>query len=233
MAAKLRTNRIRFGTGLASLMPVGNKYLTSPLKRALDFLGGFLCLVVLMPVIAICCLMVAVLDGFPVIHRRTVLSQCHTCDNASTLPTFKAYKLRTMKLTSPDDSQCEDVYSATLLANGKVDLDPRITVLGRILRRWSLDELPQLFNVLTGQMSLIGPRMMTADESGIYGDDLAAVLMARPGLTGWWQVNARGDGNPGNRRVYDTAYIQQASLGFDLRILLMTVWAVISGRGAK
>jgi len=150
-----------------------------------------------------------------------------------TLPTFKAYKLRTMKLTSTNASKLEDVYSTNLLANGKVDHDPRITPLGRILRRWSLDELPQLFNVLKGQMSLIGPRMMTAEEAGVYGDDLPAVLMARPGLTGWWQVNARGDGNPSNRRVYDTAYIQHASVAFDTRILFLTVWAVIGGRGAK
>ena len=69
--------------------------------------------------------------------------------------------------------------------------------------------------VLSGQMSLIGPRMMTAEESCVYGDDLAPVLMARPGLTGWWQVNARGDGNPGNRRIYDTEYIRDASVAFD------------------
>jgi lipopolysaccharide/colanic/teichoic acid biosynthesis glycosyltransferase len=214
-------------------MPVGTKYLTSPLKRALDLLGGLLCLVILMPLIIICYLLVAVIDGYPVIHRRTVLSRYQTCGDAPTLPTFKAYKLRTMKLTSITDSQREDDYSAKLLQSGKVDRDPRITPLGRILRRWSLDELPQLFNVLSGQMSLIGPRMMTAEESCVYGDDLSAVLMARPGLTGWWQVNARGDGNPGNRRVYDTEYIREASIAFDLRILLMTVWAVIGGRGAK
>jgi lipopolysaccharide/colanic/teichoic acid biosynthesis glycosyltransferase len=214
-------------------MPVGTKYLTSPLKRALDLLGGIVCLVILLPFIAICYVIVAVVDGVPVVHRRTVLSRCHTYGEATTLPTFKAYKLRTMKLSSTPDSQREDDYSAKQLQTGKVDRDPRITPLGRVLRRWSLDELPQLFNVLSGQMSLIGPRMMTAEESGIYGDDLAAVLMARPGLTGWWQVNARGDGNPGNRRVYDTEYIRDASLAFDLRILLMTVWAVIGGRGAR
>ncbi len=214
-------------------MPVGNKYLTSPLKRAMDLLGALLCLVFLLPLIATCYLLVAVFDGFPVIHRRTVLSRCHTYGAAMTLPTFKAYKLRTMKLTSPNASTLEDVYSTNLLATGKVDQDPRITRLGRILRRWSLDELPQLFNVLKGQMSLIGPRMMTAEEAGVYGDDLPAVLMARPGLTGWWQVNARGDGNPSNRRVYDTAYIQHASIAFDTRILFLTVWAVIGGRGAK
>lgn len=214
-------------------MPVGNKYLTSPLKRAMDLLGGLLCLVILLPLIAICYILVAIIDGFPVIHRRTVLSRSHSYSVTTTLPTFKAYKLRTMKLTSTNASNLEDVYSINLLATGKVDHDPRITPLGRILRRWSLDELPQLFNVLKGQMSLIGPRMMTAEEAGVYGDDLPAVLMARPGLTGWWQVNARGDGNPGNRRVYDTAYIQHASIAFDARILFLTVWAVIGGRGAK
>ncbi len=214
-------------------MLVGTKYLTSPLKRALDLLGALLCLVILMPFIAICCILLAFIEGFPLIYRRTVLSQCHPYRDAAILPTFKAYKLRTMKLSAPDPSDTDNDYSSQLRTNGKVDHDPRITPLGRILRRWSIDELPQLFNVVTGQMSLIGPRMMTADESGVYGDDLPAVLMARPGLTGWWQVNARGDGNPGNRRIYDREYIQQASLGFDLRILLMTVGAVIGGRGAK
>jgi lipopolysaccharide/colanic/teichoic acid biosynthesis glycosyltransferase len=199
----------------------------------MDLLGGLLCLVLLLPLIAICYVLVAIFDGFPVIYRRTVLSRSHSYSMTTTLPTFKAYKLRTMKLTSTNASKLEDVYSTNLLVSGKVDHDPRITPLGRILRRWSLDELPQLFNVLKGQMSLIGPRMMTADEAGVYGDDLPAVLMARPGLTGWWQVNARGDGNPSNRRVYDTAYIQHASIAFDARILFLTVWAVIGGRGAK
>jgi len=214
-------------------MLVCTKYLTSPLKRALDLLGALLCLVILMPFIVICCILLAFIEGFPVIYRRTVLCQCHPYRDEAILPTFKAYKLRTMKLSAPDTSHTEDEYSSHLRTNGKVDHDPRITRLGRILRRWSIDELPQLFNVVTGQMSLIGPRMMTADESGVYGDDLPAVLMARPGLTGWWQVNARGDGNPGNRRIYDREYIQQASFEFDLRILIMTVGAVIGGRGAK
>jgi len=233
MEAKLRKSRNAFGTGLASLMLVCTQYLTSPLKRALDLLGALLCLVILMPFIVICCILLAFIEGFPVIYRRTVLCQCHPYRDEAILPTFKAYKLRTMKLSAPDPSHTDDDYSSHLRTNGKVDHDPRITRLGRILRRWSIDELPQLFNVVTGQMSLIGPRMMTADESGVYGDDLPAVLMARPGLTGWWQVNARGDGNPGNRRIYDREYIQQASFEFDLRILIMTVGAVIGGRGAK
>ena len=212
---------------------MGSKYLTSPLKRVVDLLGGLLCVLVLMPLITICCVLVAVIDGFPIIYKRVVLSRCLTCGDAPNLPTFNAYKLRTMKLSSTIDTSLEDEYSALLLQTGKVEGDPRITPLGRILRRWSLDELPQLFNVLTGQMSLIGPRMMTAEESCIYGDDLAAVLEARPGLTGWWQVNARGDGHPENRRIFDMEYIREASFVFDLRILLMTVWAVIGGRGAK
>lgn len=214
-------------------MPVGIKYLTSPLKRALDLLGGLTCLVFLLPLILICYVLVGLIDGFPVIHRRLVLSRCQTCSIGGEMPTFKAYKLRTMNLTLTTDAKQADEYSAQLLTSGKVDHDPRITALGKILRRWSLDELPQLFNVVRGQMSLIGPRMMTAEESGIYGDDLAVILMARPGLTGWWQVNARGDGNPQNRRVYDTEYVQNASLLFDVRILIMTVGAVLGGRGAK
>ena len=89
-------------------MPVGTKYLTSPLKRALDLLGGILCLVILMPLIVICFLLLAIIDGFPVIYRRTVLSQCHPYRDASILPTFKAYKLRTMKLSAPATSHTHD-----------------------------------------------------------------------------------------------------------------------------
>jgi lipopolysaccharide/colanic/teichoic acid biosynthesis glycosyltransferase len=214
-------------------MPVGTKYLTSSLKRALDLLGGLFCLVLLLPVIGFCYILVGLIDGFPVVYRRSVLSRALTCGDEAVKPTFNAYKLRTMKLRTNTDTDPEAAFAETLLESGKIENDPRITSLGRVLRRWSLDELPQLFNVISGQMSLIGPRMMTAEESSIYGDDLSAILVARPGLTGWWQVNARGDGNPLNRRVYDTAYVQQASIWFDFRILFLTIWAVIGGRGAK
>ena len=113
----------------------------------------------------------------------------------------------------------------------KLDRDPRITRLGGFLRRTSLDELPQLWNVLRGEMSLVGPRPVTADELGRYGDCLAAYLSLRPGLTGPWQVNGRNDISYAERVRMDHDYAQRLSLGADLAILARTVLVVLGATG--
>ena len=113
----------------------------------------------------------------------------------------------------------------------KLDRDPRITRLGGFLRRTSLDELPQLWNVLRGEMSLVGPRPVTADELGRYGDCLAAYLSLRPGLTGPWQVNGRNDITYAERVRMDHDYAQRLSLGADLAILARTVLVVLGATG--
>jgi len=114
----------------------------------------------------------------------------------------------------------------------KMRRDPRITRVGGLLRRYSLDELPQLFNVLTGSMSLVGPRPTLPKEVAAYGDDLRRRLLVKPGLTGLWQVSGRSDLDLDESTRLDLQYVENWSPMFDVMILLKTVKAVFGGRGA-
>jgi Undecaprenyl-phosphate galactose phosphotransferase WbaP len=116
--------------------------------------------------------------------------------------------------------------------NYKLKDDPRITKIGRFLRRTSLDEFPQIINVLKGEMSLIGPRPITEEEIEKYGEDYNRIFSVKPGMTGLWQVSGRSDTDYNERVFYDTYYIQSWSLWLDIWILLKTVGAVVHGRGA-
>ena len=121
---------------------------------------------------------------------------------------------------------------AEFLATQKVQHDPRITRLGRILRRTSVDELPQLFNVLLGEVSLVGPRPVTADELERYGDWRANYLALQPGVTGLWQVSGRNDLSYAERVACDRYYAQNWSMWLDVRLLARTAAAVVGKRGA-
>ena len=114
----------------------------------------------------------------------------------------------------------------------KLKSDPRITRLGTWLRKFSLDELPQLANVLKGQMSLVGPRMITAEELSKYGPYQALLLGVKPGLTGYCQIQGRQNVSYEERVRMDVHYLTHWSLGLDLSILLKTPWRVIRGQGA-
>lgn len=113
-----------------------------------------------------------------------------------------------------------------------IDKDPRITKLGRFLRSTSLDELPQLFNVLKGDISLVGPRALVPGELRHYGDR-SLLLSVKSGLTGLAQVSGRRDIGFDERRALDLYYIQNWSLGLDFRIMFRTIWAILTHRGAK
>jgi undecaprenyl-phosphate galactose phosphotransferase len=114
----------------------------------------------------------------------------------------------------------------------KLKDDPRVSALGGFLRRTSLDELPQLFNVLQGQMSLVGPRPIVESELQRYGSDASYYLMVRPGMTGLWQVNGRNDLDYESRVYLDSWYVKNWSLWYDLVILIKTVRTVLSSKGA-
>jgi lipopolysaccharide/colanic/teichoic acid biosynthesis glycosyltransferase len=116
--------------------------------------------------------------------------------------------------------------------NLKVAQDPRITKSGRWLRRSSLDELPQLINVIFGDMSLVGPRMLGDVELERYGSDKETVLSCKPGITGLWQVSGRQTTTFDRRRQLDITYIQNWSLTLDVEILIRTIPVVVSGHGA-
>jgi exopolysaccharide production protein ExoY len=148
---------------------------------------------------------------------------------------FTMYKFRTMHREAEDllrrDPRLWDEY----VANGyklPAELDRRVTRVGRFLRSSSLDELPQVINVVLGNMSLVGPRPVVPDEVENYGEDRATYLSVRPGLTGAWQVNGRSMVDYPDRVALDTEYVRSWSLWRDVKILARTPFAVLGARGA-
>jgi lipopolysaccharide/colanic/teichoic acid biosynthesis glycosyltransferase len=156
--------------------------------------------------------------------------------------TFEFYKFRSM-VTDADQSLHEEYVRAFVQgrlegANGspakfKLTRDPRITRIGSLLRRMSLDELPQLFNVLKGDMSLVGPRPVPRYEVAEYRERDAERLTAPPGITGLWQVNGRGEVPFAEMVRMDCEYVRNQSVWLDFKILVATIPAVLSGRGAR
>lgn len=146
--------------------------------------------------------------------------------------TFRCWKFRTM--TDDADSQRPVLREAlnTEEATFKMEADPRITRVGRFLRRWSLDELPQLVNVLAGDMSLVGPRPHPLDDVERYDDVATRRLLAKPGMTGLWQVSGRSDLDWQQAVTLDLYYIENWSMSLDMIIFLRTLKAVLSGKGA-
>ncbi len=145
---------------------------------------------------------------------------------------FRIFKFRTMTADAEEVlAQLVDFDRLTTPAF-KIPNDPRVTRAGRFLRRWSLDELPQLFNVLRGEMSLVGPRPEEVALVSRYTDDQRRRLAVKPGMTGPMQVNGRGDLPFDERLALELDYIDRYSLRKDLAILIRTLPAVLSGRGA-
>ncbi len=145
---------------------------------------------------------------------------------------FSMFKFRTMIVDA--ESRLEE-FAHLNMANGMVKIpdDPRVTRVGKLLRRFSLDELPQLFNVITGHMSLVGPRPHDVKE--LEGADLKSDLRLamRPGLTGLWQVSARSDPDLNRRVHFDHTYVRDWSLLLDMKIIARTVPTVVRGEGGK
>ncbi len=195
-------------------------------KRVLDLLLAFVMLPALAPVIGLLYFMVR-LEGGPGFFGHTRIGR-----NGRS---FRCWKLRTM---SPQaDVLLEQLLRTDPAARAewerdrKLRQDPRVTRLGKFLRRSSLDELPQIWNVLKGEMSLIGPRPVTRDELVKYGSNEQAYLSTRPGITGAWQVSGRNDISYAERVRLDTRYSSQLSLMTDVRILARTVRTVARGTG--
>jgi lipopolysaccharide/colanic/teichoic acid biosynthesis glycosyltransferase len=145
---------------------------------------------------------------------------------------FTVLKFRTMV---PDAELRKEALLALDEGDGlpfKLREDPRITTIGSWLRRWSLDELPQLFNVVLGEMSLVGPRPPLPVEAVLYSDDVYRRLAVRPGMTGLWQINDRSDLSHEDAVRLDLRYVENWTLALDLQILWKTCAAVANGRGA-
>jgi exopolysaccharide biosynthesis polyprenyl glycosylphosphotransferase len=194
-------------------------------KVAMDRVGSLVLLVVLIPLwVAIAALIRATSEG-PVLFRQPRVG-LHGKE-------YRCFKFRTM--VQGAEGLREGLLERNECDGGvlfKVRRDPRVTPLGRILRRYSLDELPQLLNVLAGQMSLVGPRPPLPDEVARYGQDMRRRLMVKPGMTGLWQVSGRADLSWTDSVRLDLYYVENWSLSGDLAILLRTFLTVIRGTGA-
>jgi exopolysaccharide biosynthesis polyprenyl glycosylphosphotransferase len=193
-------------------------------KTTLDYVVAGLALVLFSPVLLAIALAVWFDSGGPIVHRRRVLG-------VSGRP-FDAFKFRTMIVHAERRKRQEPIAFPDRRQPFKAKDDPRITRIGRILRRTSLDELPQLINVLRGEMSLVGPRMIAPDERMRYGKWQHNLLTVKPGITGPWQVQGRGDIAYDERVRLSMHYVRNYSFWLDLEILARTVIVVFAGRGA-
>ena len=145
---------------------------------------------------------------------------------------FDAFKFRTMHINGDEILNRNPELKAELARHHKLKDDPRITRIGKFLRKYSLDELPQLFNVLRAEMSLVGPRMIAPAELAQYNQWGINLLTVRPGLTGLWQVSGRSDVGYDERVRLDMFYVRNWTIWQDLAILFQTVPTVLKGRGA-
>lgn len=194
------------------------------LKRMLDLVVSSTVLLVFWPLMLIIAAAVKLDSGGPVFYRRRVIG-------VSGKP-FDALKFRTMYTDAEERLNRDPELRRQFEENFKLKDDPRVTRMGRLLRRTSLDELPQLFNVLLGQMSLVGPRMITSEERARYGKWRMNLSTVKPGITGLWQVSGRSDVGYTQRVMLDMQYIRNFSIWMDLHLLWRTIPAVLKGHGA-
>lgn len=197
-------------------------------KRGFDIVGALAGIVLLSPLLLMLAALVKFSDRGSVAYGHLRIGR-----NGAV---FRCWKFRTMVENG------DEVLAAHFASNPqdrvewnatrKLQNDPRVTRVGAVLRKLSLDELPQIINILIGEMSFVGPRPVVKDELELYGSAAAYYLRSRPGLTGLWQVSGRNDVSYGTRVAFDRHYVENWSFTFDLKILIMTIPAVISSRGS-
>jgi Undecaprenyl-phosphate galactose phosphotransferase WbaP len=194
------------------------------LELSLVFLGGL----IILPIMLLIVLAIKISSPGPILYGHKRVGQ-------NGIP-FKAYKFRSMVRDA--DEKLKEVLDADPRlreeweASRKLKDDPRITKIGKLLRRTSFDEFPQLINILKGEMSLVGPRPVTDPEIEKYGENAQRILTVKPGLTGLWQVSGRSDTDYAERVSYDLYYLQSWSVWLDLWILYRTPGQILRGRGA-
>jgi lipopolysaccharide/colanic/teichoic acid biosynthesis glycosyltransferase len=194
------------------------------MKRCIDIGGGLLGLLILLLLIPFIALFILCEDRGPIFYKQERIGLYGR--------PFQTYKLRSMVINA-------DIYLAQhpeLLQawrrSGKLQNDPRITQIGKFLRRTSLDELPQVLNVLRGDMSLVGPRAIQATEIVAFGELGELRQMVKPGLTGLWQISGRSHTTYEQRALLDCTYVLECSIALDLSILIRTLPVVLHGEGA-
>jgi Undecaprenyl-phosphate galactose phosphotransferase WbaP len=220
-----------FGKDLL-LLQVRNNLARLPqriIKRSLDVIGAILLGLLLAPVFAMFAFLIWKEDRGPVFFRQNRVGRAGR--------DFICWKFRTMVVDAEDQMVRWETEDPVLLArycesNFKLQTDPRVTRVGTWMRRKSLDELPQLFNVLLGDMSLVGPRPLLRRELPDYGAVISLYERVRPGITGLWQISGRSHTTFAERISYDEWYIKNWTVWYDLVILLQTVWVLACGEGA-
>lgn len=206
------------------------------LKRVIDISGSLVLAIIFFPVSVVVALAIALDSPGP------IFADTPSRVGKDGRP-FKLFKFRSMIVNAHiklrTDPKLKKLYQEYKRNSYKLRVDPRVTAVGRFIRKHSLDEIPQFLNVLKGDMSLVGPRPYYADElveqqrKYPHTKDLVQiVLSARPGITGWWQVSGRSEVNFDKRIKLDADYVLKRSLFLDLYILLKSPWAMISGKGA-
>jgi exopolysaccharide production protein ExoY len=221
-AARL-ANRSFFRSDLNGHPPLGGVF-----KRGFDVVAAISGILLLCPLFLMLAMLVKFSDGGRVFYGHQRIGR-----NGNAFPCLK---FRTMVENGDQvlaahfakDPQLREEWIATR----KLQDDPRVTRVGAVLRKLSLDELPQIFNILRGDMSFVGPRPVVEDELELYGPAADYYLQSRPGLTGLWQVSGRNDVSYGTRVAFDRHYVENWSFVFDLKILIRTIPAVFSSRGS-
>ena len=214
-------------SGVHSLKKTPGRYAYVFVKRMFDITASFFGLVVLSPVFLVISVIVYISDPGSVFYRHERVGKCGR--------KIRIWKFRSMYINSEEifenftQEQKEEFY-----ADFKLENDPRITKIGNFLRKSSLDELPQLWNIFCGDLSFVGPRPVVEEELEKYGEDAGRLLSVKPGLTGYWQANGRNLVNYDNgRKEMELYYVENQSPVLDGKILLQTVKAVVNGKGAQ
>jgi lipopolysaccharide/colanic/teichoic acid biosynthesis glycosyltransferase len=202
-------------------------YCNSKLKRIFDLLACVSALIILLPFLVVVATLVKLTSPGPVLYGHI---RCRRGGKS-----FKCWKFRTMVM---DAQACLDkilqdpIIEAEWKATQKLKRDPRITPIGGILRKLSLDELPQLWNVVVGEMSIVGPRPVTEAELSRYRGDVTYYLSVTPGLTGPWQVGGRSNTTYDERVAMDKDYVITASFWGDMSLILKTIMVLFGDRDA-
>jgi lipopolysaccharide/colanic/teichoic acid biosynthesis glycosyltransferase len=198
------------------------------LKRVMDLAIAIPALIFLIPIFLVIALVVLFEGGRPIIFRQQRRGQdgrYFTCYKFRTMVKDAGDRLREMLENDPERRREWE-------ENQKLKDDPRLTSAGGFLRRFSLDELPQLINIIRGDMSIVGPRPIVHDEVRRYGEDIVHYDAVRPGVVGLWQINGRNDTTYKRRVELDVEYAQERSIGYDVMILLKSIPVILGRHGA-
>lgn len=223
------TDQIDFVNNLSLTKGALCMFTYSVTKRIFDIVVSIIGLILLMPLLVAVAIAIKYEDGGPIIHTRICVGK-----NGKQ---YKMYKFRSMVMDADNlEKWLTPQQVEAYLIESKLDNDPRITHIGRFIRKTSIDELPQLLSVIKGDMSLIGPRPMAKSEICNYtAEELDLIFSVRPGITGYWQVNGRSNATyaSGKRQQMELYYVKHRSFVLDCKILIKTVWVVICKKGAQ